>query len=119
LIAALEVQQRGGPGANGVVLDECPWTEVSQPQAGERAMEVINTRPARDDDVHGFRDVGAGLVELGEPRLRPGHIAVEHQPPFRTVVVRELDTIALARRPGLAGADIGVIDQLGTQTQCP
>ena len=119
LIAAFEFEQPRRLRPQGVVLDQRARAEVAPPQAAERPVEVVHARAGRDDRAHRFRHVLARRIELGEPRLRPRHIAVERQPALRAVVVGELHAVALARRARLGRRTFAVVGQLRVEPQRP
>ena len=54
-----------------------------------------------------------------EPRLRQRQVSVEHEPPFRAVVVGDLDAVPGAGRSWFGRADVAVVHQLRSEPQHP
>ncbi len=107
-LVGLGLRQHAGDGEEGRLHDG-----IDAPAQPERARQIVGV-----DDVERRLLVDQGLLDLARqvvPNLVRRERAVEQKGSPRTQVVEHLET--LDERKGMAGEEVGLIDQIGTVDQ--
>ena len=118
-ISSLQIHQTRRLRLDRVVFNQGALTEVAPAKASERAVVPIDRRARGDDRAHGFGHIRTDRIERGQPRPRPGQVAIQHQPLHRAVVVGPFHATPGARSARLRGPIVTGKDQFRVEPKHP